>query len=287
MSRKPKTRKNKIIDFIILLILLVILYFAYQYYQANNFNEFIRSETKLYTSTFKRDDEIKYSDRRSYKIESNEFNDAMFYKTIQVEKNQPYKVTCMVKTKDVVAKEENSGIGAQISIEGTTERSIAISGTKDWQKIELIFNSKDRESVNIGFRLGGYLGEAKGEAWFSNFTLEEGIADSSKEWKFACFIFQTTDVTIQGKRVHLEVTQSDINDINDTINRFERVCGELSQGKMTAKCDTYQISDPITKLSYDNQFGYYVSAEDIEEQIKDTINQNDYDHIFVVVRLRR
>lgn len=56
---------------------------------------------------------------------------------------------------------------------------------------------------------------------------------------------------------------------------------------MTAKCDTYQISDPITKLSYDNQFGYYVSAEDIEEQIKDTINQNDYDHIFVVVRLRR
>lgn len=207
MSRKPKTRKNKIIDFIILLILLVILYFAYQYYQTNNFNEFIRSETNLYTSTFKRDDEIKYSDRRSYKIESNEFNDAMFYKTIQVEKNQPYKVTCMVKTKDVVSKEENSGIGAQISIEGTTERSIAISGTKDWQKIELIFNSKDRESVNIGFRLGGYLGEAKGEACFSDFTLEEGIADSNKEWKFACFIFQTTDVTIQGKRVHLEVTR--------------------------------------------------------------------------------
>ena len=78
MSREPKTRKNKIIDFIILLILLVVLYFAYQYYQTNNFNEFIRSETNLYTSTFKRDDEIKYSDRRSYKIESSEFNDAMF-----------------------------------------------------------------------------------------------------------------------------------------------------------------------------------------------------------------
>lgn len=286
MSREPKTRKNKIIDFIILLILLVVLYFAYQYYQTNNFNEFIRSETNLYTSTFKRDDEIKYSDRRSYKIESSEFNDAMFYKTIQVEKNQPYKVTCKVKTKDVVAKEENSGIGAQISIEGTTERSVAISGTEDWQKIELIFNSKDRESVNIGFRLGGYLGEAKGEAWFSDFTIEEGIADSSKEWKFACFIFQTTDVTIQGKRIQLEVTQSDINDIKDTINRFKRACEELSQGKMTAKCDTYQISTPITKLSYDNQFGYYVSAEDVEEQINDTINQNDYDHIFVVVRLR-
>ena len=40
----------------------------------------------------------------------------------------------MVKTNNVEAETENSGIGAQIAIEGTTERSIAISGTQDWQK---------------------------------------------------------------------------------------------------------------------------------------------------------
>lgn len=57
----------------------------------------------------------------------------------------------MVKTKDVQAKEEKSGVGAQISIEGTTERSVAIVGTQDWQKIEFIFNSKNREEINIGF----------------------------------------------------------------------------------------------------------------------------------------
>ena len=45
------------------------------------------------------------------------------------------------------AKEEKSGVGAQISIEGTTERSTAISGTEDWQKIELIFNSKDTSII--------------------------------------------------------------------------------------------------------------------------------------------
>ena len=282
-----KTEKNKVTYTITLVILFILLYFAYQYYQLNNFNDFVRSETNLYTSNFKRDKEIKYSDKRSYKIESPEYNDAMFYKTIKVQKNTPYKITCMIKTQNVVAETENSGIGAQIEVEGTTERSIAISGTQDWQEVELIFNSKDREEVNIGFRLGGYLGKATGEAWFSNFKIEEGTASSNSNWKFACFIFQTTDVTIDGKEIKLNVTQSDINDIKNTIDRFKNSCNELSQGKMTANVDVYQINTPITKLSYDNEFGYYVAPEDIEAQIKDTISQNDYDHIFIVMRLRR
>ena len=204
---EQRKKKHKISYYITLVILIIILYFAYQYYQRNNFNDFIRSEAKLYASQFIRDDEVKYTAKRSYKINSKDFNDAMFYKKIKVNKNQPYRVTCMVKTSNVQAENKNSGIGAQISIEGTTERSVAISGTQNWQKIELIFNSKDREEVNIGFRLGGYLGRAKGEAWFSNFTIEEGIADSSNEWKFACFIFKTTDVTINEKQIKLEVTR--------------------------------------------------------------------------------
>lgn len=287
MPKKQKTLGSRIGYAITLIILFILLYFAYQYYQLNNFNDFIRSETNLYTSNFKRDKEIKYSDKRSYKIESPEYNDAMFYKTIKVQKNTPYKITCMIKTQNVVAETENSGIGAQIAVEGTTERSIAISGTQDWQEVELIFNSKDREEVNIGFRLGGYLGKATGEAWFSNFKIEEGTASNNSNWKFACFIFQTTDVTIDGKEIKLNVTQSDINDIRNTINRFKNSCNELSQGKMTANVDVYQINTPITKLSYDNEFGYYVAPEDIESQIKDTISQNDYDHIFIVMRLRR
>lgn len=284
MSHKPK----KIADLIVLVILLVILYYAYQFYQTNNFNEFVRSETSLYTSTFERDQEEKYSEKSSYKIESPEYNDAMFYKTVQVEKNQPYKVTCMVKTKNVQSQDGNSGVGAQISIEGTTERSIAISGTNnEWQKIELIFNSKNREEVNIGFRLGGYLGKAKGEAWFSDFTLEEGISSADSEWKFVCFIFENIDVNINGNQVQLQMTPNDISDIKNTIGRFEDTAGELSQGKMNAQCDIYNVTTPLTKLSYDEQFAYYVSPEDVESQIKETINKNDYDHIFIIVRLRR
>lgn len=278
-------KKNKIGYFISLAILLVILYFAYQYYQLNNFNDFVRSETNLYTSKFTRDNDIKYTNKKSYKIESPEYNDAMFYQTIKVEKNQPYRVTCMVKTKGVQAKEEKSGVGAQISIEGTTERSVAIAGTQDWQKIEFIFNSKNREEINIGFRLGGNLGEVKGEAWFSDFTMEEGMVSQDNNWKFACFILKTTDVRINEKRVELSVTQNDIVNITNTLDLFEESCNNLSKGKMTAECDIYEIDTPLSKLSYDNKYGYYVSPEDIEDQIKETIVSHDYDHIYVIVRL--
>ena len=287
MAKKEKTLLGKITYWITVIILLVLLYYAYQYYQTNNFNNFVRSEANLYTSEFKRDDKVKYNNKKSYSIESKEFNDAMFYETVKVEKNQPYKVTCMVKTEDVEAEEGISGVGAHISIEGSTERSIAIQGTTDWQKIELIFNSKDREEINIGFRLGGNLGEAKGKAWFSEFTLEEGIPENNSNWEFACFIFKTTSVNINNKQINLSVTENDVKDIEDTITRFENSCYTMSQGKMRAKCDIYGVNTPLSKLSYDEEFGYYVAPEDVEEQIRSTIETNDYDHIFVVVRLRR
>ena len=287
MAKKEKSLLGKIAYIITVVILCFLVYCAYQYYQTNNFNDFVRSEANLYTSQFKRDDDVKYSDKRSYSIESSEYNDAMFYKEVKVEKNQPYKVTCIVKTENVEAKDGNSGVGAQISIEGSTERSVAIQGTSDWQRIELIFNSKDRETINIGFRLGGNLGEAKGKTWFSDFTLEEGITENNSNWNFACFIFKTTNVNINNREINLEVTDGDIRDIENTISRFESSCNTLSEGKMTANCDIYELDTPLTSLSYDEEFGYYVAPEDVENQIKDTISANNYDHIFVVVRLRR
>ena len=158
-------------------------------------------------------------------------------------------------------------------------------GTSDWQKIEFIFNSKNRDEIDIGFRLGGNAGFCKGKAWFSDFKLEKGTIEDSNKWKFACFIFKTTDVNINGKQIKVEATNQDVQDISDTIKRFSRTCKTLSDNKMTASCDIYNIDTPITSLSYDKQFGYYVAPEDIENQIKDTINQNNYDHIFIIAKL--
>lgn len=273
---------GNIISWIIIIAILVV---AFNFYKRNNFNEFVRSKMELHTSEFKRDSEIKYSKADSYRIVSNTANDATFYKKVKVQKNMPYKVTCMVKTENVIAEDDISGVGAQISVIGTTEKSTAISGTQDWQKIEMIFNSKDREEVDIGFRLGGYLGKCTGTAWFSDFTLEEGTENESNNWNFACFIFENTDVIVDGNEIKISMTDNDILDINDTIKRFESTVSDLSENKMTADCDIYKIQEPITKLTYDEEFGYFVAAEDVENSIKDIVKQNDYDHIFVIIRL--
>lgn len=264
---------------------MILLMLVLKFYKENNFNDFMKSESILHISEFKRDNKTKYSKSDSYKIVSDKENDATFYKTIKVQKNTPYKVSCIVKTENVIAENDISGIGAQISVIGTTEKSTAITGTQDWQKIELIFNSKNREEVDIGFRLGGYLGKCTGTAWFSDFTLEQGTINESKNWKFACFIFENTDVEVDSKKVRLSMTSNDISDIRNTIKRFETTVSELSANKMTANCDIYKISESINKLSYDEEFGYFVASEDVENSIKDIVQQNDYDHIFAIIRL--
>ena len=285
MKKQRKKLFEIIRSIIFFSILIVVLYFIYQIFEENNFHDFTKSEENLYSSEFKRDRDEKYSNSASYRITSEDYNDAVFHKEINVKKNMPYKVTCMVKVKDVQAESEKSGIGAQISIIDSTERSIALRGTSNWQKIEFIFNSKNREQVNLGFRLGGNDGNCKGAAWFSDFTIEEGTLDDSDEWRFACFIFENTNVNINNENLSFKVTSNDVSDINTTIKRFETACATLSNQKMTATCDTFRIEEPITSLSYDNEFGYYVAPEDVEEQIKDKINESDYDHIFIVVRL--
>ena len=121
--------------------------------------------------------------------------------------------------------------------------------------------------------------------WFSDFTMEAGVLDDSNNWNFACFIFEDIDVVIDNKQIKISTTAQDIIDIKDTISRFQTSVRDMSNRKMIANCDTYIVKQPITKLSYDEEFGYYVAAEDIENIIKDTVNQNEYDHIFVVIRL--
>lgn len=272
-------------DLIFIAIIAVAFYFIYDIYESNNFNGFTKSVGQHDITEFKKDNDVKYSSQRSYKIYSPEYNDAMISKELNLEKNKSYRVSCMVKTQNVESENNKSGSGAHISIDGTTTRSMAVTGTNEWQKIELLFNSKNQERITIGFRLGGYIDNCKGTAWFSDFKLEKGNSDTSNEWKFACFIYNSTDVTINDKNIKLTVTDSDMSDIRNTIKRFEDACKALSESKMSASCDIYTTNKPLTNLSYDDKFGYYVAPEDVEQDIKSTINTNNYDHIFVVIRL--
>ena len=280
-----KTKASKIVNLIFTIIILLIIFKLYGVYKKYNYNEFVKAETIIGTSKFTRDSKIKYENSDSYKIESEEYNDAIFYKTIKVKPNTPYKLSCMVRTENVENEKNVIDSGAQISIVDTTECSESITGTNDWQRLEFIFDSKNREEIEIGFRLGGNNANSKGTAWFSDFKLEEGIKDNSTNWNVVCFIIENVDVVINNENVKLSMSATDIDNMKDNMERFKKSAKELSGGRMTVDYDIYEISTPVKSVTYSDEFAYYLAPLDVYDLIKDYLKEEEYDYIFVAVRL--
>lgn len=147
-------KKNKIINILFTIFIIILLVVAYQIYNKYNFNNFVKAERKLGNSKFERDSQIKCIEANSYKIENIDYNDAMFYEKIEVKPNTPYRVTCKIKTENVQTKSESTDSGANICIENTLEKSNNVVGTQEWTTVQFYFNSKNRTTVNVGFRLG-------------------------------------------------------------------------------------------------------------------------------------
>ena len=278
-------KNSKIINFIFTIGIIIILFILMGIYKKYNYSEFTKAENIIGTTKFTRDSKIKYGKNYSYKIESQEFNDAIFYKKISVKPNTPYKLSCMVKTENVINENDRIDSGAQISIVDTVETSQSISGTNDWQKLEFIFDSKNREEIEIGFRLGGNKENSKGTAWFSDFKLEEGIKDNSSEWNIAFFIMESVDVTINNENVKLSMSRTDIDNMRENIERFKKSAKELSGYRMSVDYDIYEISTPVTSVTYSEEFAYYLDPVDVYDLIKDYLKNEEYDYIFVAVRL--
>lgn len=285
MRKQDGNILSKILYTFFVIILIVILFSIYEIYDENNFNGLSKSEFNIYSSNFSRDKSVKYNNTSSYKIESTTFNDAMLSKKIQVKKNTPYKVSCMVKVENVETENNPSCAGAHICIADTLERSETISGTADWKKLEFYFNSKNRNEVEVGFRLGGYDDKCTGKVWFSDFMLEEGMATNDTNWKFALFIIENVDVNVNSKNVNISMTETDVSDMKTNMGRFKTSISELSNNKISIDYDVIRISEPLTSLTYDNTNGYYVSPKDAKQLISSHLKGAEYDHIFVAVRL--
>ena len=276
---------SKIVNIIFIIIAIVILSKLYGIYKIYNYNGFTKAEYSLGKTKFTRDNETTYSYEYSYKIESTDFNDAMFYKKIKVKPNTPYKLTCMVKTENIENENGKSGSGAQISILDTTECSKSITGTNDWQKLEFIFDSKNRKELEIGFRLGGNNSNSKGKAWFSDFKLEEGVKDNSSNWNVACFIIKNLDINLNNQNLELTMNSSDISTIKSNMERFKNAANELSGDRMTVEYDIYEIDTPVNSITYTEEFGYYLDPSDVENILYGYLENEEYDYIFVAVKL--
>ncbi len=284
-ARKVLKIIGKILTLVFIIASLVVAYLIYSKY---NFNDYVKAEYNRGISEFERDSKVKYSESNSYKIHSEQYNDAMFYKEIPVSPNTVYKVTCMVKTENVENETEGTDSGAHICLNRTMEKSVDITGTTDWTKLDFVFNSKDKTMVEVGFRLGGYAGNSKGTAWFSDFTIESGSADTSNTWNFLCLLFDNVNVNIPydsgDQNIKLHLSEEDKQDMKACIERFKSSLSELSKGKINAKYEVKEVNKEITTMSYDKENGYYVSPMDVREALDTYINQGKYDHIFIAFR---
>ena len=272
-----------------LIFILIIVMFVCTIYRKYNFNDMIKRQTPNTTTKFSRDYNEKYNSKPSYKIENVDSTDAMFCKKISVTPDSVYKVKCKVKTENVQSSNQESG-GAQICISDTIEKSYSIRGTNDWQDLEFMFNSKDRTSLEIGFRLGGYDSKASGMAWFSDFSIEMGSADQTNKWKFACVVFENLDVTLNGNggatgRYNFSMTNNDITDMKQNMERFKSSIATMTNQKMSAEYDFFTVDEPITNISYDDENGYFISPSDIEATLYPYIKGKGYDYIFICVRM--
>lgn len=272
---------SRIFSLIILIVLITALVYIYNKYY---FNDFIKANENKGETSYYRDSSQKYNGQKSYCIENKDYNDALFFKEISVKKDTPYRITCMVKTENVESdKPETSG--ACISIMGTADQTIPIQGTTDWQKVTLLVDSKEQDTLDISFRLGGYDGYSKGKAWFSDIHVEEGIKDETSDWNVVCFLIDNIDVNIEGKHHTYSLTQEDKDLLKDNLKRFANTVESFSNNAMTVSYQTVEIKEPLTSLSYDQENYYYVAAKDVKPLIDDYVQKNEYDHIFIGIRM--
>lgn len=272
---------SRIFSLIILIGLITALVYIYNKYY---FNDFIKANENKGETSYYRDSSQKYNGQKSYCIENKDYNDALFFKGISVKKDTPYRITCMVKTENVESdKPETSG--ACISIMGTADQTIPIQGTTDWQKVTLLVDSKEQDTLDISFRLGGYDGYSKGKAWFSDIHVEEGIKDETSDWNVVCFLIDNIDVNIEGKHHTYSLTQEDKDLLKDNLKRFANTVESFSNNAMTVSYQTVEIKEPLTSLSYDQENYYYVAAKDVKPLIDDYVQKNEYDHIFIGIRM--
>lgn len=238
-GRKKSSLLVTIFNIILVIAVIIVITKLWHTYEINEFGDFSKAEYRTGVSTFIRDDIVKYSNKNSYKIESNEFNDALIYKTINVEKDTVYRVTAMTKFKNVENEKAESEGGVNIGIMDTTEKSESLIGDSDWQKISFEFDSKNRTQIDIVFRLGAYDDNSKGTVWFSDFTLEKGEKNTDKNWNFVCFIMKNLEAEFpdngETKIANTVLNLNEINYIENNMKRFQTSMKELSRRKDDCK----------------------------------------------------
>ena len=69
------------------------------------------------------------------------------------------------------------------------------------------------------------------------------------------------------------------------MERYKNVATEMSENQMSVTYKIHEIEEPLTTISYEEEHGYYIDPYDTKDLIYDIVQENEYDHIFIVARM--
>ncbi len=105
--------------------------------------------------------------KRSLMLQSDRPAGGRWMTRVQLKPWSTYKFTGWVKTKNVLAR-DGKGAGFRFDVLGGTYSGI--TGTNDWSKVEITFETRNDDSAVLSCILGE--GPASGRAWFDDMSLE-------------------------------------------------------------------------------------------------------------------
>jgi alpha-N-arabinofuranosidase len=115
-------------------------------------------------------DTAAHTGKASVKISSVDGADAWWFAIVPVKPYAKYRLSGWIRTEKI---EAGTGRGALFNLHGLggTETK-ALTGTNDWTRVEVVFDSAGNDAVQVNCLLGGW-GRAKGTAWYDDIQLEE------------------------------------------------------------------------------------------------------------------
>jgi alpha-N-arabinofuranosidase len=114
--------------------------------------------------------DVAHTGKRSVLIASEKGADESWGTTVPVEPQAKYRLSAWIKTEDVKA---GSGRGALLNLHNLQPVATkALTGTNDWTRVEVEFQTEDHDALQINCLLGGW-GLSTGKAWFDDVRLEQ------------------------------------------------------------------------------------------------------------------
>lgn len=235
------------------------------------------------------DYEIKTTDDYSYKISAYEDNAITIIENIAMEPFTQYMISVDVKTENVVESEgETIPIGANISV--NNRRAVGVTGSSDWQTMQLCVTSNSLGIIEISMNLGSLTNKCSGTVWFDNLQVEPLSEYESTEtrWKFLVVLLGKTSLNTYDedlkKQINLSyaMTEEDVKGITKSINDFEKDLTELSEGKVNAEVTIVRSNANINSYRKSG-YGYYIDAYEAKNYLDEQkINFACYDHVMFV-----